>query len=84
MAKGADMKISEFIDELQKFKEIYGDLNLVVLGLPGESKENLVPIYSMVPATDEESEEAVDLVICGEGLYDELYETHEHLSPRQG
>lgn len=74
------MKISDIIDDLQKFKEMYGDLEVKVLGRDMESDEILAPVYALIPITDG-PKDPQELIICCEELYYHIHAENESFSP---
>lgn len=73
--------VSDLIDELQKYREMYGDIPVVVVEYKGKDQDNMVPIYGLAPITALEDGTPEQLVICGEEVYDTLYETNQYFPP---
>lgn len=65
------MKISDLIDELQKYKEMYGDIPVRVPSMPAESEDSILPVYGIVACFDKEGDtnNPEELVLCSEEFY---------------
>jgi hypothetical protein len=65
------MKIQELIDELQKYKEMYGDLPVKVPSMTSESEDSILPIYGIIASFDAEGDinNPEEIVLCYEEFY---------------
>lgn len=65
------MKISDLIDELHKYKEMYGDLPVKVPAMPAEGDESIVTVYGIIASFDAEGDikNPEEIVLCSEEFY---------------